>query len=339
MKKTFLASAMFLYMVSGGSAGGFDLDSVSLSDLQGSDNGAVSIVPFKAIPPPSKNTASAEVLKKYEQIADASPGTKPRLEENELLSLFRAAVTNKVARLSALGKYDPSGVIGFCFGRAMTVHLLARKMGVPNDSIKKLFLVGDMRSGAEPEWRFHVTTLVKGPRNGWVAVDPIFEKPLPMLDWIKRVRGTWDKNGKAKLYFADPSAILSDLRIVPSPGEEKQEHLIEVSFDPAGKAGFVAKPELGPLAWSLSEDAEVAYFAQVLRDTPTVFDFLGITINGKTIPYNNYFVDLLADLSAPGVKLAGTESLALEALSAPDTPGDKENLYSMKLETLLGKGR
>ncbi|MCX5784398.1 MAG: hypothetical protein NTX59_01785 [Elusimicrobia bacterium] len=48
MKKTILSAAMFLCMASGGFAGGFNLNSVSISDLKGSDNGTIAAVPVPA---------------------------------------------------------------------------------------------------------------------------------------------------------------------------------------------------------------------------------------------------------------------------------------------------
>ena len=50
MRKTILSAITFLYMASGGYAGGFTLDSVSVSDLKGYDNAAVTAVPVPARP-------------------------------------------------------------------------------------------------------------------------------------------------------------------------------------------------------------------------------------------------------------------------------------------------
>jgi hypothetical protein len=318
-----------------------------LIKLNAAVDGAVAGLPVlpEPVPTAAEKIARAEIYSKYQIILSSAPETKPRFTEKELSSLYNSVVANKVASLDALSRYDPTGVIGFCFGRAMTAHLLARAAGAPDGSIRKLFMVGDMRSGADPEWRFHVTTLVKGPQDAWFAVDPVFEKPQPVLDWIKRVRSIWDKSKKAKLYFVDPSAVLPDLRIVPAPNEEKQEHLIEVSFDPATKDGFTAKPEFGPLAYSLSSRAEAEYFSQVSTSAGTEFDFLGITINGKTIPYNNYFADLMNDIlpriPAPAAfdyaHAAAPSDFAIRAASGPRFKADAINLYSPKLDAFIGK--
>ena len=45
MRKIILSAITFLYMASGAYAGGFSLDSVSISDLKGSDNSAVAAIP------------------------------------------------------------------------------------------------------------------------------------------------------------------------------------------------------------------------------------------------------------------------------------------------------
>lgn len=342
MKKAILSAIMVLFTASGGYAGGFDLDFVSVSDLKGSEAGVITSMPVPAISSGSQSATSAEVLEKYGRIVDASPATKLYLGKNELLSLFRSVVNDQVASLDMLDKYDPSGAIGFCFGRAMAVQLLARKMGLANESIKKLFIVGDLRSEADPEWRFHVTALVKGPRDTWFAIDPVFEKPLSALAWIKTARDTWDKKGIAKLYFTGPSSVFPDLRAVPSPEEEKREHLIELSFDPENKAGFSAKPEFGPLAYSLSDDSEAGYFSQV-SGTAAGFDFLSVTSNGTTVPYNNYFADLMDNVLAQGAGTGGAENLHGEASSgaahassmALSPRAGNGNPYSMKFKTFL----
>ena len=50
MRKIILSAITFLYMASGASAGGFNLDSVSISDLKGSDNSAIAAVPVPGQP-------------------------------------------------------------------------------------------------------------------------------------------------------------------------------------------------------------------------------------------------------------------------------------------------
>ena len=127
--------------------------------------------------PWTEETRSTEdqVFRGYETIETTSPSTKTGLDASERQQLFTLSARDKVASIASLDHYDQQN-IGFCFGRAMAAHLIARGMGLGSDSIRKLFIIGDLRSGADPEWRFHVTTLVRGSEDGgWYAVDPALE--------------------------------------------------------------------------------------------------------------------------------------------------------------------
>src|SRR4051794_39924629 len=73
-----------------------------------------------------------DVLKQYLAIEDVAPETKG-LSEADRRALFQFAVNHPVASPRYIQDYepfpdDPRRSIGYCFGRAMTVHLKARKM-------------------------------------------------------------------------------------------------------------------------------------------------------------------------------------------------------------------
>ncbi|MCC4887982.1 hypothetical protein, partial [Salmonella enterica] len=81
-----------------------------------------------------------------------------------------------------------------------------------------LFIVGDLRSNPEkPEWRFHVTAMVKSKtpsgEEQWYAVDPIFPKAIKIQDWITQVKAVWDYKNAAYLYRVSPDVILPDLSL------------------------------------------------------------------------------------------------------------------------------
>jgi len=81
--------------------------------------------------------------------------------------------------------YDPQGNIGFCFGRAMYLHLQLLRHGVAKDSIKKIFAIGPMRTG-EINWQFHVATMVKDKNsNDWWVLDSNLPRPLSIEKWIE----------------------------------------------------------------------------------------------------------------------------------------------------------
>src|SRR5438128_1426530 len=91
--------------------------------------------------------ARAEVGEKdlydaFSKVVTGSPSTKEGLTAMDRKALFTQAVNNPVANVEMLFKYDPKGIVGFCFGRAMTVHLIARRMGLKDSSLRKLFIIG-----------------------------------------------------------------------------------------------------------------------------------------------------------------------------------------------------
>ena len=255
---------------------------------------------FPAVPT-SASEREGDPYAQYEQIEKGSPQNLSSLDFKQRAALFSAVSNHPVARLDHIGKYDPTGIIGFCFGRAMTVYLLARKMGLKDEAIRKLFIIGDLRSGDEAEWRFHVTTIVLGTDGRWYAIDPILSRPLEINEWIRQVRSTWDKQKKAYLYITHTSAVLPDVRNSPPPTKEAGDGIMELKFDPQKKQGF-RKPDarfgIGPEAMKAafeldSDESAQTYFLDTHAAGPARFDFLSVTINGEIIQYNNYFTDLL----------------------------------------------
>ena len=81
--------------------------------------------------------------------------------------------------------YDPEGQLGFCFGRALKLHLELLRYGVNKDSIKKIFVIGPMNLPGKV-WQFHVATIVKDLNsNDWWALDTNLRKPVMVADWMK----------------------------------------------------------------------------------------------------------------------------------------------------------
>lgn len=283
----------------------------------------------EAVTARKKPAVEPEIL--YAEIEKKSPCTLQGLDARGRNYLFRAIRYNRVARLESLPRYDPDGELGFCFGRAMGTHLIARHMGLAPDAIGKMFIIGDLKSGDVTEWRFHVTTVVTGEDGVLYAIDPIMSGPLSAREWIERVREIWDRKGEAKVYLTPASAILPDVRVFPDPKNEKGENIIELSFDPTGKPGFSKVPSLGSRTYRLSASATIRYFIDAKEEPKDRFDFSGISINGKRYDYNNYFLDLLADIrSAPREIFlpARVEAAALAAGVARDL--SRKSLYSPK---------
>lgn len=252
----------------------------------------------------------------YDRIDQQSPETKTGLNEDDRKKLLDNVVHHKVAALSAISKYDktPNEEIGFCFGRAMTAHLLARKMGVARNSIKKLYIAGDMTSGSV-RWRFHVTTLVKDEKSkSWYSIDPVMvsvgkKDPLLPKDWMQTAKNEFDSTNTTKFYVTDTNAIMVDMRQVPATlADENNERIIEAKFDPnrPGITLDTATEDIGTFKlYSLDAKAQEKYFINRLESLPTEeFDFMKLDVvilkNRVSTPrhyeYNNYFTDLLNDL-------------------------------------------
>ena len=111
------------------------------------------------------------------------------LSTKELRKLFNYASNHPVAGLQALKKYDPTGEIGFCFGRALFLHLELLRRGVAKESIKKVFAVGEMLE-VDPStqnaitWQFHVATAVLGKDGKWWVVDPSYGL-MELREWYR----------------------------------------------------------------------------------------------------------------------------------------------------------
>lgn len=87
-----------------------------------------------------------------------------RLTNDEADRFYQSFENNPVGSCSA--DYEPGGIkIGFCFGRAIIAHIEALRYGVHPSSIKKIWVVGDMK-----EWGHHVATMIK-TESGWKVFD------------------------------------------------------------------------------------------------------------------------------------------------------------------------
>ncbi len=291
----------------------------------------------------------ATLFNQYSSIVEGAE-EKDGLTADERKQLFVTASQNPVANLDVVTKYDPQGIIGFCFGRATTVHLTARKMGLKQSSIRKLFIIGDLRSNpARPEWRFHVTTLVKGTDRKWHAVDPIMTPPLasgtdlPVAKWIEIVKKTWDYKNNSILYITSAEAAVPDIR-VDSEGPTG-EHIIELAFDPNEQDGFKAVKLGGKYdAFQPNAEQEATHFLQPSAEaTDNRFEFLKIDVPGLgAVSYNKYFVELLKSFLAPTrsrALAAAAESVQLPKVApagndrCPEKMGGnpRPNLHSFRL--------
>jgi hypothetical protein len=296
-----------------------------------------------------------QITDQFNKIHLDEPVDKDALTAAEIAELYQTTVAHPVAKLSKVSFYDPAGRVGFCFGRSTTAHLVARKMALNPDSIKKLFIVGDLRApGGATEWRFHVTTLVKRDDGVWIAVDPIMNKTMTANQWIKRVRYYWDRwyiddpnydKPQAKIYLAPFDAVLPDIRTFSA--NETGELLIDISFDPEGREGFTRRPDLqkpgvDELAYELSKEAAHKYFLSFNEDPESdSFDFVGLNVVDTIyISYESYFVDLLQSFENGTWKSQGAvepSTLTLSGSTDIDPEVGPSSTYSFRFDKLLAE--
>lgn len=113
-----------------------------------------------------------------------APDRKLALSFEEANALLSEVTNNNVTKYDARLKYDPQGSLGFCFGRALTAHLLAMKRGVDKNSIRKVFVSGTMNTPDGITWSFHVATLIAKKGGGFWVIDPNFWEAQTLENWF-----------------------------------------------------------------------------------------------------------------------------------------------------------
>jgi hypothetical protein len=258
----------------------------------------VLVVLLPALPAFAAPPTSPQIQRIYQHLEEKAAAKPARsgLDEPQRDRLFDLTLRHPVARAEALPHYDPTGAIGFCFGRAMAAHLIARRFGLAEGAIRKLFVLGDMRElgATKTQWRFHVTTVVAGTDGAWYAVDPILYHVRPISDWIRQVTRIWDNPRRCHFYLVKANVVLPDITRVPPLAQETGERIMELSFVPDGRPGFTPRSDLGPRSFELADAPQATHFISASGEHP--FDFTGITTNTRTYSYNNYFFDLLTSL-------------------------------------------
>lgn len=132
----------------------------------------------------------------------------------------------------------PNTDIGFCFGRAAFYHWLILKMGVAKQSLRKVWVLGNIQH-RNYDWGNHVALMVKGPEPGqWFVLDPFFNQVFEARSWFLQIRR----------FTRDPL-----LRLYTSPAEKFSLNL--GVYDPV---------QLG-LRLDRSEDWYKGYFQDMLQ--------------------------------------------------------------------------
>lgn len=122
--------------------------------------------------------------------------------KEERAKLFREITALPAVADSTCGNYRASARIGFCFGRAFAAHLQALRFGLHKASIKKVWLVGELKMQGE-KWRYHVATMVRGEDGEWYAFDPVLGREMPAVEWYQALRESADPGGSARLFVTE----------------------------------------------------------------------------------------------------------------------------------------
>lgn len=141
-------------------------------------------------------------------LEDESRARKSFLDNaKEVLS---AVEDHSMASSKRVFAYQEGGQIGFCFGRALLVHYLLLKAGVPNQDILKIFALGDFLLGGQV-WRFHVAVMVR-EGQGYLVVDPLYGEVADSKDWMSNIASLEIKHpfSRARFFITDPRKFMPE---------------------------------------------------------------------------------------------------------------------------------
>jgi hypothetical protein len=128
------------------------------------------------------------------------PGANPKrasaFTRAQAHRLFDTVGTHEVVRNVA--KFDPTGRVEFCFGKATVAHFEALRMGMDRTQIAKLWVI----YGPTAKWSHHVATAVQAQEGGWWVIDPLLPGPVKVDEWFRHYEK--DDPGNARLYVTTP---------------------------------------------------------------------------------------------------------------------------------------
>ncbi len=121
---------------------------------------------------------------------------KYNVSRREAKKLFTYVEDSKMVGVGGSNEwtYDPDEVLGLCFGRAIIAHNYALAKNVAPESIKKIWVLGDMK-----KWGFHIATMVRGA-DQWYVLDT-YVGFVSATEWMKRMLKDRKKSAKQELMF------------------------------------------------------------------------------------------------------------------------------------------
>jgi hypothetical protein len=124
-------------------------------------------------------------------------------------NLIDAVYNHAVIGFKNQKKYnaDDGSETGFCFGRAMYVHLTLLRMGLQKESIKKIWAVGPIKNGSGQEnWGYHVATIAFSKKDGWIVIDANEMKPRPLAKWMQEFNDR-SVDQRLRFYVTEPEKM------------------------------------------------------------------------------------------------------------------------------------
>lgn len=142
------------------------------------------------------------------------------LTEDIVTKVLWSIENHSIVSSQGMLKYDQKGTnIGYCFGRALYVELMLLRLGVDQDSIKKIWAVGPMKSGSIT-WQFHVGTMVRLKDGRWVVIDNVVNQIMDAGAWYKYfLRENHPKDPDLRVYVTDSN------KFTPSLGKYSRQQL------------------------------------------------------------------------------------------------------------------
>ena len=157
-----------------------------------------------------KSISKKEINRRNQRVQDLFENFVPPKNGKRAKELSHAQFVEVYAMLEReftgqnMDQYDQAHCkIGYCFGRAYLAHMILLKMGLQQDSIRKVWAVGKMNSGTDHiMWDFHVATTAYVKDYGWMVLDTNFNQPLPLRDWFNKNLSE-SVDGNVRLYVTD----------------------------------------------------------------------------------------------------------------------------------------
>ncbi len=145
------------------------------------------------------SNVNLQTLRKLEKYVPPATGRRASgISSAQAKQLIQVSRNHEVVGYPADQGYERGGAIGYCFGRAAYAHLMLLKMGVQKESIRKVWVAGNMLEN-KITWEYHVATIVYTHDLGWVSIDSIFDHPKPIGDWLRHFNAQ-SQNDKFRFY-------------------------------------------------------------------------------------------------------------------------------------------